>query len=379
MLTFDENELQWAESIFRKIDAKMEKTLPRTKGVIPYRVENGKFENMVKKNICWWTNGFWEGLLWLLYSRTGKQAYREAAQQGETLLDGAFRNYPRLHHDVGFLWQLSAGLDYKLTGNSESRLRALFAASILMSRFNLDGGYIRAWNDYPDDDTSGCSIIHTFINFTFFFGQPNHGAAARWAGVARAHADKSLHHHLRPDGSSKHIVVYDPQTGEELAERAGQGYACGSAWSRGQAWALYGFVISYHHTDKQEYLDAYKRAANFFIASVQEDWLPRCDFRSPEQPVVYDASAGAIAACGLLELATLLPVEEGRCYKQAALHLLREMEAHFCDWNPDSDGILHYGSINYKEPEGRNRYLVYSDFFFTQAITKMLGSDLEIW
>ena len=27
MLTFDENELQWAEDIFRKIDAKMEKTL----------------------------------------------------------------------------------------------------------------------------------------------------------------------------------------------------------------------------------------------------------------------------------------------------------------------------------------------------------------
>ena len=97
MLTFDENELQWAEDIFRKIDAKMEKTLSRTQGVIPYRVENGRFENMAEKNICWWTNGFWEGLLWLLYSRTGKQAYREAAQQGEALLDGAFRNYPRLH------------------------------------------------------------------------------------------------------------------------------------------------------------------------------------------------------------------------------------------------------------------------------------------
>lgn len=379
MLAFDENELQWAEDIFRKIDAKMEKTLPRTKCVIPYRVENGRFENMAEKNTCWWTNGFWEGLLWLLYSRTGKQAYREAAQQGEALLDGAFRNYPRLHHDVGFLWQLSAGLDYKLTGNNESRLRALFAASILMSRFNLGGGYIRAWNDYPNDDTSGWSIIDTMMNLSILYWASKELGDARFARVAQAHADKSLRHHLRPDGSSKHIVVYDPQTGEELAERAGQGYACGSAWSRGQAWALYGFAISYRHTGKQEYLDASKRTANFFIANVQEDWLPRCDFRSPEQPVIYDASAGAIAACGLLELAQMLPADEALCYKRAALHLLQKMEEHFCDWDPNSDGILHYGSVNYKEPEGRNRYLVYSDFFFTQAIVTILGSDLEIW
>mgnify|MGYP000370488888 CR=1 FL=1 len=232
---------------------------------------------------------------------------------------------------------------------------------------------------YPDDDTSGWSIIDTMMNLSILYWASKELGDARFARVAQAHADKSLRHHLRPDGSSKHIVVYDPQTGEELAERAGQGYACGSAWSRGQAWALYGFAISYRHTGKQEYLDASKRTANFFIANVQEDWLPRCDFRSPEQPVIYDASAGAIAACGLLELAQMLPADEARGYKRAALHLLQKMEEHFCDWDPNSDGILHYGSVNYKEPEGRNRYLVYSDFFFTQAIVKILGSDLEIW
>lgn len=61
MLAFDENELQWAEDIFRKIDAKMEKTLPRTKCVIPYRVENGRFENMAEKTSAGGPTAFGKG------------------------------------------------------------------------------------------------------------------------------------------------------------------------------------------------------------------------------------------------------------------------------------------------------------------------------
>ncbi len=379
MLVFDETNRQWADEVFQRIESKMEITVRRSTGIIPYRTENGRFENMAEKNICWWTNGFWEGLLWLLYDRTNKDLYRTAAEEGEEMLDGAFAQYSRLHHDVGFLWQLSAGLDYKITGNGQSRLRALYAATLLMSRFNLAGGYIRAWNDYPDENTSGWAIIDSMMNLSILYWASEELGDARFARVARAHANKTMEHHMRQDGSAKHIVIYDPESGEELGEDGGQGYSIGSSWSRGQAWALYGFLISYKHTGQREYLDISKRAANYFISNVWQDWLPRCDFRGPKEPVIYDASAGAIAACGLLELAKTLPREEGAVYQEAALCMLREMERHFCNWDPETDGILYYGSINYKEEEGRNRYLVYSDFFFTQAILTVLGSKLEIW
>lgn len=379
MLTFDKKDQQWAQMVFEKLESKMDATVRRNAGIIPYRTEYGRFENMAEKNICWWTNGFWEGMLWILYHQTGKKLYCDAARSGEELLDQAFAQYPRLHHDVGFLWQLSAGLDYKITGSQPARVRALLAASVLMSRFNLTGGYLRAWNDYPEEDTSGWAIIDTMMNLSVLYWASEELGDSRFAKVAQAHADKTMVHHLRPDGSAKHIVYYDPSTGEELGEDGGQGYQAGSSWSRGQAWALYGFLISYQHTKKEAYLDASKRAANYFITSVYQDWLPRCDFRSPENPVIYDASAGAIAACGLLELAEALPKEEAGSYQNAALRLLQAMEQNFCNWDRETDGILYYGSINYKEEEGRNRYLIYSDFFFIQALTKILGSTLKIW
>lgn len=379
MVSFSKAERVWAEEILKKIDAKTERMVLRSKGVIPYFTVNGRFENMAEKNICWWTNGFWEGMLWLMYKATDKTMYRTAAEEGESLLDGAFYQYLRLHHDVGFLWQLSAGLNYKITGNESSRLKALYAASLLMSRFNLAGEYIRAWNGSPDEDMSGWAIIDTMMNLSILYWASDEVGDPRFARVAMAHADKTMNHHIRGDGSAKHIVIYDPETGKELEEDGGQGYGVGSSWSRGQAWALYGFFISYRHTGKEAYLETSRRMADYFISNIQEDWLPRCDFRSPAEPVVYDASAGAIAACGLLELSESVPREEGSRYREAAMNLLREMEKHFCNWDPETDGILYYGSVNYEDEEGRNRYLIYSDFFFTQAITKMAGLNLEIW
>lgn len=95
--------------------------------------------------------------------------------------------------------------------------------------------------------------------------------------------------------------------------------------------------------------------------------------------MVYDASAGVIAACGMLELARAVPAEEARVYQRAAIRLLRAIEDRFCNWAPEIDGIVYGGSVNYKEEEGRDRYLVYSDFFFVQALLMLLGSELEIW
>ena len=379
MVTFDDKDVQWAGEVFQKLEEKMDETLGRSAKIIPYRTEAGRFENMAEKNICWWTNGFWEGLLWILYEQTGKKQYQAAARAGEEMLDQAFERYPKLHHDVGFLWQLSAGLDYKITGSQSARTRALFAASILMSRFQLAGGYLRAWNDYPGEDTSGWAIIDTMMNLSLLYWASEELKDSRFARIAMAHADKTMVHHLRPDGSVRHIVYYDPNTGRELGEDGGQGYQSGSSWSRGQAWALYGFLISYMHTGKTEYLDASKRVAHYFISGVCRDWLPRCDFRSPKEPVVYDSSAGAIAACGLLELSEQVPELEAALYQTAALKLLKTMESCFCDWDRNTDGILYFGSVNYKEEQGRNRYLIYSDFFFAQAVTKILGSKLKIW
>ena len=129
---------------------------------------------------------------------------------------------------------------------------------------------------------------------------------------------------IRPDGSSNHICCLDPMTGEMLDNPGGQGYESGSSWSRGQAWALYGFALSYRHTGDQKYLDAAKRVAHYFIANlVRSDFLPLCDFRQPSEPVYYDSTAGACAACGFLEIAEHVGELEKPLYVDAAMRVLK--------------------------------------------------------
>ena len=202
------------------------------------------------------------------------------------------------------------------------------------------------------------------------------------------HADTSIRCHLRDDGSVKHIVEHNRDTGDEVCSYGGQGIAVGSSWSRGQAWGLYGFTISYIHTGEERYLNAAKQIANYFIANCCDDWLPRVDFRAPAEPVYYDATAGACAACGLIELGKRLPENEGGMYMNAAINILRAMTEKFCDFDPANDAMLRFGSVRYPVPDtsystpetaGVHTSIIYGDYFYTEALLKLLGADFFPW
>ena len=90
----------------------------------------------------------------------------------------------------------------------------------------------------------------------------------RYAEIVARHAETSLHYLLRPDGSCAHIARFDSETGSFLATLGGQGFGEGSAWSRGQGWAVYGFALAYRHTGRIEFLDASKRSAHYQLDMV---------------------------------------------------------------------------------------------------------------
>jgi hypothetical protein len=101
-------------------------------------------------------------------------------------------------------------------------------------------------------------------------------------------------------------VKFDAETGEVLDVETHQGYGDDSCWARGQAWTVYGFPLSYRHTGDEQFLDAAKQVTEYYIDNLPEDHVPRWDFEAPEgEP--RDSSAGAIAVCGLFELASHLP------------------------------------------------------------------------
>lgn len=370
---------QFADEVFEKIAAKMYPTVQRNPENIPYTSIDGKF-NDYRENICKWTNGFWPGMLWLMYMDTKEPLYRETAERAELSLDEAFKEYDGLHHDVGFMWHISSGLNYRLTGNRGSRVRTLIAANMLMGRYNVSGDYIRAWNNKGEEKNIGWAIIDCMMNLSLLYWASGEIDDPRFAYMAKRHADKTLAHHVREDGSIKHIVVYDSVTGEELESLGGQGYGVGSSWSRGQAWGLYGFVISYEYTKDLRYLNAAKKIANYFISCVQSnDWLPLCDFRSPKTPVIYDSTAGAIAASGLIELSRCVPELEKEIYESAAGNLLKALEKEFCNWKEEEDGILMMGTERYHGETGRHIPIIYGDYFFIEAISKLRGNTFQIW
>ena len=372
----------WAEATFKKIDNKMAAMTLRSRNKIPDGVDEQGF-HVEKSDICWWCNGFWGGLNWLMYEQTKNEEYLKTAKQSEIRMDEALRKYERLHHDVGFMWHIMSGASYRLTGDNGSKQRNLFCASTLASRFVLGGNFIRAWNGPKD---LNWSIIDCLMNLPVLYWASEVIGDDRFKRIAMEHADMAIMDHLREDGSIAHIVEHDREEGDPVATYAGQGYAVGSSWSRGQAWGVYGFVLSYLHTGEQRYLDAAKQVANYFIANCCDDWLPRVDFRAPSTPVYYDSTAGAIAACGLIEIAKALPEHEGGMYMNAAINLLRAMEEKFCDFDPANDHMLGFGTVRYPIPgvfdetaAGVHISIIYGDYFYTEAILKLIGSKFNPW
>ncbi len=377
-----EQDSLWINETCGRIINKMEGSIHRNEGKIPYSTdEKGVYDDKsADRDLMWWTNGFWEGILWLMYAQTGDSYYKALGNRMETILDRLLLGLTDygidpLHHDVGFMWLLSSVANYRLTGSIPSRTRGLIAANYLSSRFNIKGNYIVAWDGR---DRQGWSIIDTMMNIPLLYWAAGVTGYDRYRYIAMAHADKTLQNILRPDGSVVHIICYDPETGDVLETLGGQGYEDGSSWTRGQAWAIYGFALSYLHTKETRYLDAARRVANYFLSAAAEyDYIPPVDFRSPREPHYIDTTAGAIAACGLIELEKHVPEYDKAQYLNGAVKILRALTQKHCDFTDKIDSLLQNGSEAYHT--NKHLSIIYGDYFYMEAMLRLNGLKIEMW
>lgn len=369
---------RWVDLAFERACAKFARgaKIAAQQGVIPYMGAKDKYLPSPFDGNSWWTGGFWPGLMWQMYKATGEAVYRDEALRVEVLLTDEFRRFDLLNHDVGFMYLLSCGAHYRMTGDAQALSDTLHAATLLAGRFN-PAGFIRAW---PGKDRTGYAIIDCMMNLSLLYYAGELTGDPRFAKIARIHADTTIREFLREDGSSCHIVIFDSETGKALARPAGQGYCEGSSWSRGQAWALYGFTLSAINTGEQRYLDVARRCAGYFISHIREDGLTDSDFCQPADEERIDNIAGACAACGLLELANLVGGEEGEGYRAAAMRLLRALNELCADWSDESTGILQKCTASYHDDgAGRHVNILYGDYFFVEALCKLRGTDARLW
>ena len=368
----------WLENLYDRLCLKIKAECERTGSGIPYIPEGGAYYDMGKENIAWWTNGFWPGILWQMYTATGEELYKKNAEAVEQRMEQMLEEFVGLDHDAGFLWLLSAVADYRITGNKRSCINALHAANILAGRFNPAGGFIRAWGCEGSSEKSGWMIIDCLMNLPLLYWASEETGDPRFSKIAANHADTAMKAFIRGDGSANHIVEFDPASGEMIKSYGGQGYGEGSSWTRGQSWGLYGFMLSYLHTQNNAYLETAERIANYFIANIPDSGLIPVDFRQPEDVKLEDSTAAAIASCGLIELARQKDGRQQKIYLNAALKMLQALTKNSFNWNEEEDNLLTKCTAAYHD-EKHEFSIIYGDYFFLEALMKLTDKELFIW
>ncbi|MGG1517066.1 glycoside hydrolase family 88 protein [Paenibacillus oryzisoli] len=362
------------EGIMKRLEAKVDRMMAQLGSRCPhYARQDGKYDDT---STDFWTSGFWPGILWILHDLTDKAHYKEAAWRWDEELETWFvRPTDQLNHDVGFQFLPTAVIKYLITGDEDAKRRGLAAANFLAGRFNPVGQFIRAWNG----DRHQWSIIDAMMNISLLFWASEETGDRRYAHIASMHAITTMKHGIREDGSSNHIISFHPETGEFVEAMGGQGLAPDSTWSRGNAWALYGFANTYRYTRNPVFLDTAKRVAHYFIAALPEDHVPYWDFRLPSlEGMSRDSSAAAIAASGLLEIAELVPVGEQRLYRDAAERILQSLTEQYATWDqPEHEAILRHATGSGTALIDVS--LIYGDYYYVEAIAKLCGWQHRIY
>ncbi len=378
---------EWVGEALEKVREKMQWVSEKNRDKIPYTTgADGSYDDRSDESrgwgmddgLNWWTNGFWGGIMWLLYQDTGEERYQEIAGISERKLEKCFDQYYGLHHDVGFMYLPTAVADYRLTGNEEGRRIGMHAANLLAGRFNPVGKFIRAWNQNEDNDTRGWAIIDCLLNLSLLYWASEESGDPRFRQIAMMHADTVLANFVRPDGSVCHIVEFDPESGRMVKSYGGQGYGEGSSWTRGQGWAVYGFANSYTHTGKKEYLEAARKVADYCIANLPESGIIPVDFKQPPEPAWEDSCAACVIACGLLEVARHVSDSEKEKYENAAVKILRAIAENRADWTENCDAIVQNCTGAYHSPD-HHFTMVYADYYFIEGLYKLAGIGRLLW
>ena len=326
-----------------------------------------------------WTSGFFAGLLWYMYQSDRAPYMKPLAEKWTRGLEPAKRITTT--HDLGFMVFNSFGHGYLLTGDTAYRRVVVDAAKSLASRYNPKVGAIQSWNTYGGTDARRDwkfpVIVDNLMNLELLFRASEWGDR-RWKKFAERHAITSARVHVRSDGSTAHVALFDPVSGKLERTVTWQGYSDNSAWARGQAWAIHGLAMAYRYTGNKELLSTAQRAADWFIAHIPPDGVPYWDLRDPRIPSVErDASAGAIAASGLLDLSRHVSGSRADIYRDAALRILRTLATEYRSEDSGVSSLLTHSVGGKPQNTEVDVGLIYADYYFIEAILRSKGMFLE--
>ncbi|MCK5692302.1 MAG: glycoside hydrolase family 88 protein [Bacteroidales bacterium] len=316
-----------------------------------------------------WTSGFYPGVLWYMYELTGEVEWKEKAINYTDLLED--QQFNGSDHDVGFRMFCSYGNALRITGD-ESYISVLEqSAKTLIARYYANVGCIRSW-DFNQENWQCPVIIDNMMNLELLFWASEQTSDPVYHNIAFTHAVTTMENHFRSDNSSIHVVDYDTITGDVRKIDTHQGYSDESAWSRGQAWGLYGYTATYRLTDHIDFLKQAERIAGFLLEhpNMPEDLVPYWDYDAPGIPdEPRDVSAAAIMASALYELCRYS--ENGAMFKAKADKIMESLGTTYASAPGENYGFILGHSVGAKPSESEVDVPInYADYYYLEALLR---------
>jgi unsaturated chondroitin disaccharide hydrolase len=320
-----------------------------------------------------WCDGFLPGMMWIVYDQLASEEsadahwWREKAIHYSKPLEP--RQFDRNVHDLGFIFMSTYYRWFEISEEPFLNDVLIQAGKTLALRFKEKGEYLRS---FVSEDSL---FIDIMMNVSIIFYAAFETADQELLDVAMRHCLTTRRELVRGDGSTAHEGMFDLETGEFLKQTTHQGYRGDSCWTRGLAWALYGFGTAYGYTREPRFLLTAEACADFFLENAPPNGVAPWDFDAPEESrQQVDTSASAIAASGLFQLSELSadPLK-GRFYEAAARHMVHSLCKHYvADPATGWEGILKGGVYHMHRNLGVDESVMWGEYFFVEALDKAM-------
>lgn len=330
-----------------------------------------------------WTTSFFAGMLWLLYEHTGDEKYLDTlGRHLESFYERVEQPGNVETHDLGFLYSLSCYPAVLLRKDLRAEGCLLAAAGYLHRRYFPKAGIIQAWGDLNDPNNRGRMIIDCLMNLPLLYQASRIDGDQSYRAAAYAHAKQAQRYLVRPDDTTFHTFYMDVNTGEPRFGRTAQGHSDSSCWARGQAWGVYGFALSFHHTGDRSFLDTSCRLLDYFLARLPEDGICYWDLCFTQGDEPRDSSAAAILCCGILELLRHLPLTHPKRaqYEAAMRRMMASLAQGYTTRDlPQADGLLLHGVYSKPDGKGVDESMIWGDYYYMEALSRLLYGTCTYW